>query len=475
MRDAVCLNDDIGGLIIMSKLVRGLLAGAMSLGLTGCIAFGSIDRRADTINDQVANGQNQGVLLNLARASRSEPIYVVAFNQISASGTTDFHASAPTFVEGPTKVVNAAANGADRIATFVGGTTYLDNQTNTNFQMSLLGSNDFYSGLMAPITLQDVDLLLHQGYARELIFYLVIAKATITPMTDEVLGPDGKPKLDQDGNPVHNPVKLGPDGKPEMGSDGKPVYTMTPAGPPQVVFNDPATLVDEAQHPEKHIKFTTFEYYIQEAMEHGLTTETYLAPDETAGDSSNSGGGGGSGPKAPKLITHAELCYDRALVTAGDVADIDPNSFCGVKPTIRLNPGPSEPLYVKLNDLPPPLNGAPLEVEVTTRSIYGMFYYLGDIIGHNDEAYVHLHHYDNLPAETTVQEPLINVLAGQNLPFGPDGCFSKVSYEGGTFCAPESGDGADNTKRIIAILNALLALKQTNADIPSTQTVRIQQ
>ena len=458
----------------MSKLVRALFTGAMSLGLTGCIAFGSIDRRADTINDQVANGQNQGVLLNLARASRNEPIYVVAFNQLSASGTTDFHASAPTFILGPSKIVNAASATADKLQTFTAGTTYLDNQTNTNFQMSLLGSKDFYSGLMAPVTLQDVDLLLHQGYARELIFYLVIAKATITPMTDEVLGPDGKPTLDAKGNPVHTAPKLGPDGKQELDADGNPKYTMVPAGPPQVVFNDPETLVDEVQHPEKHFKFTSFEYYIQEAMEHGLTTETYLAPDETAGDDSSSGAGGGQA-KAPKLIAHAELCYDRALVKAGDIGDIDANSFCGVKPAIRTKPGPSEPLYVKLNDLPPPLQGEPLEVVVTTRSIYGMFYYLGDIIGHDDEAVVHLHHYDSLPAETTVEEPLINVLAGKNLPFGPDGCFSKVFYEGGTFCAPETGDGADNTKRIIAILNALLALKQSNADTPTTQSVRIEQ
>lgn len=460
----------------MSNLVRGLFAGAMSLTLAGCIAFGSLDRRADTINDQVANGQNQGVLLNLARASRNEPIYVVAFNQLSASGTTDFRASAPQFFLGPTKIINAIP--ADKIATFTGGSTYLDNQTNTNFQMSLLGSKDFYAGLMAPITLQDVDLLLHQGYARELIFYLVIAKATITPMTDEVLGPDGKPELGPDGKPLHTAPKLGSDGKPQYDAAGNPLYTMVPAGPPQVVFNDPETLVDEVQHPERHLKFTTFEYYIQEAMEHGLTTETYLAPDETAGDDSDSSGGGGAGggsPKPPKLVPHAELCYDRALVKPGDLGDIDPNSFCGVKPDIRLKPGPGEPLYVKLNDLPPPLSGEPLEVDVTTRSIYGMFYYLGDIIGHDDEAYVHLHHYEDLPAETTVEEPLVDVVKGGAPSLGQGGCFAKVSYEGGTFCVPETGPGADNTKRIVAILNALLALKQSNADIPTTQTVRIQQ
>lgn len=34
-------------------------------------------------------------------------------------------------------------------------------------------------------------------------------------------------------------------------------------------------------------------------------------------------------------------------------------------------------------------------------------------------------------------------------------------------------DGADNTKKIFNILNALLALKTSPGDLPVTQTVRI--
>ena len=34
-------------------------------------------------------------------------------------------------------------------------------------------------------------------------------------------------------------------------------------------------------------------------------------------------------------------------------------------------------------------------------------------------------------------------------------------------------DGADNTKKIFNIINALLALKTTAGDLPVTQTVRI--
>jgi hypothetical protein len=411
----------------MRRILGALLAGAMAVGLSGCITFGAIDRRANTISDQVANGMNQGVLTNLARASRAEPIYFVAFNQLSASGTTDFRAGAPQFFLGP------KLPAVDQIATFTGGSTYLDNQTNSNFQMSLLGSKDFYSGLMAPITLQDVDLLLHQGYARELIFYLVIDKATITPIAY----------------------------KDKAGVDHA-------ALPPITIQNDPTKFSDD---PENR---ASFEYYIKQAMEHGLTTETYMAPDEAAGDDDSSGGGGGGGggaPKKPKLTGHAELCYDRALVMPTDVTDIDPNSFCGVKPDIRRTQAAAEPLYVTLTDPKFPLANRPLEVEVTTRSIYGMFYYLGNIIANGDQQKVHLHHYD-LTAETTVEAPLLNVIKGQALDPGL-GCFDSIGYEGDHYCVP--AQGADNTKRIIAILNALLALKQSNADIPNTQTVRIQQ
>lgn len=406
----------------MLRATLRLSAAALPLLLGGCIAFGAIDRRANTINDQVANAQSQGVLLNLARASRNEPIYFVAFNQLSASGTTEFRAGAPQFFLGP----NLPA--PDKIATFTGGSTFLDNSTNSNFQMSLLGSKDFWSGLMAPLDLRDVDLLLHQGYSRELIFYLVIAKATITPVAVP-----GKPAL-----------------------------------PPQVIYNDPGNPAS----------FRLFEYYIREAMEHGLTTETFESADAppASDEDDTTASGGKSGGKKPKpaarTSTEAELCYDRALVMPKDIGDIAPDSFCGAKGAVRSVTAGGAPLNVTLHDPSFPLHDVPLKIDVTTRSIYGVFYYLGAIIAHGDEARVHLRHYD-LPSETTLDEPLLNVVTdGQGQ--GEKGpCFAAVSYEGASYCVPR--DGADNTKRIFGILNALIALKQVPGDLPTTQTVRIEQ
>gem|GEM_PF-1573372 len=397
----------------MHRVLGRLLAAGAALTLSGCIAVGDIGQRAITVNQEVGTSQNQFVLLNLVRAAREEPVYFVAFNQLGASGTMDFKAGVPQVFAGP------HLPAADKIATFVGGTNYLDNTTNTNFQMSLLGSKDFYSGLMAPLGLRDVDLLLNQGYSRELIFYLVIAKAKIT-----IVSKDGVPS----------------------------------AFPPQVIYNDPSDAKS----------FQLFQYYIKEAMEHGLTTETYQAPDASA-DSSDTPDPSAK-PKKPTLTTQADLCYDKALALPGDLADIAPGSFCGDKPSIRpAATGTEAPLYVTLHDKSFALHDQKLQIDVTTRSIYEIYYYLGGIIRAGQP--MDLQAFD-LPAEKIDAAPLIDVVTGHAMLLD-SGCFSAVRYEDETYCVPR--EGAQNTKHIFGILNALIALKQSTGDIPVTQTVRIEQ
>ena len=382
--------------------------------LTGCIAVGKIDRRANTFNDQVANVSNTALLLNLARASHEEPVYFLALNQLSSTGSTDFHATAPQFFLGP------KLPASDKIANFnMGMGTSLDNSTNTQLQMSVLGSKDFYNGLLGTLDLRDVDLLLHQGYSRELIFYLVIEKAKITVIT--------------------------PPGAPES------------AIPPQVVYNDPT-------NPQS---FALFQYYIKEAMEHGLTTETFEAPNDVASDTAAPG----EAPKTAALAIKAELCYDKSLAIPADLPDIPKGSFCGDKPAVRRNDtGGATALYVTLHDKTFPLHDQQLQIDVSTRSIYEIFYYLGRIIHAGKE--VDLQAF-NLPAETIPQEPLLDIRVNNGATF-PEagGCFSAVRYEGDAFCVPRQG--ADNTKRVFGILNALLALKQSVSDLPNTQTVRIE-
>jgi len=139
--------------------------------------------------------------------------------------------------------------------------------------------------------------------------------------------------------------------------------------------------------------------------------------------------------------------------------NIPPESYCGAKPDVRsAAEAEGGPLYVTIG-------GQRQKIEVTTRSIYGIFYYLGHVIANGEPVVLRDYH---VPNETTQEAPLIDVRTG-GVGAGP--CFTEVEYEERSYCAPMD---SDNTKRIFALLNALIALKQSPGDLPITQTVRIE-
>jgi hypothetical protein len=392
--------------------------------------MGSLANRGTSIDEGVGQMQNRSILLNLARASRGEPLYFVSIGSVAAQGQTDLRLGAPAFTEGPT-LLGMAGYAAKQVVS--GGTsTFLDNTTNTNFQMGVFNTQAFYEGLMTPLGLDEIDLLLKQGFSREMIFYLVIDKAKITPQN----------------------------------------------GQPYFLYNDPT-----------NPSYPKFVLAIESAMEHGLTTEIVsdqsdagaiaaggapapgAAAKATSTIDAESSGGPSNGTlgkagdiqfvlKAEPGKTTGQTCYEQALATPGAMAEFallaklrGPINFCGG------NKRASGSQYVSLN-------GDLVQIQVEFRSIYGIFNYLGNVIDHPD-APVMLVDY-HVPSETTPVGPLLTVVAPNGV-FG--GCFTAVSYGGKGYCVPQ--EGADNTKKIFNVLNALVALKQSPGDLPTSQTVLI--
>ena len=365
------------------------------------MTFGAVAPRATSINEGVGATQNRATLLNLVRASRSEPLYFLSLTALHASSAGDLKVGLPAESFGPYRTPsqrNFSIGG--------GNTNVLDNSTTTSFDIGVLGSKDFYAGLLSPLGLADVDLLLHQGFSRELVFYLVIDKLKVT--------------------------QVGPDGAPTPGVD------------PTVIYNDPSN----------HANFTIFQTYVRQAMIHGLTTESYT------------GERGGEGGKPPPA--RVQLCYERALATEdGKQGLVGSPNLCGGD---LVHGGPRNaavPLFVKLPDFRTGQMGN-FQIEVTTRSIFGIFNYLGAAIAHGDQASLQLHDYQ-LPAERSDAGPILTVVTDASR---LDRCFAAITYEREHYCVPE--DGAVNTKRIFVILNTLMALKQSPGDLPLTQTVRIE-
>jgi hypothetical protein len=255
----------------MRIALRTLGLAAAGLALSGCLSVGDVANRGTVVDLGVGSMQNRGILLNLARASLSEPLYFLTPSAVQATGSTDVHLGGPSFVEGPgmkhSDVLKQLTFGS-------GGSQFLDNQMSTNFTANLFATHDFYLGLMTPLSLDEVDLLLHQGYSRELVFYLVIDKAKITPFN-----PGG-----------------------------------AQAAQPHFDYNRPG----DPSFPE-------FQDFIQAAMEHGLTTEQ--APG--AAPSAPSAAADSSKPSPPPPLR--QTCFEPALASPSAMNDFSlvHVNFCG--------------------------------------------------------------------------------------------------------------------------------------------------
>ena len=401
------------------------------------MAAGSLATRGTSLDEGVGQMANRGILLNLARASRSEPLYFVSIGTIQAQGSSDLRLGAPAFTEGPA-LFGAAGIAAKQVVS--GGTsTYLDNTINTNFQMGVFNTQTFYEGMLQPLGLNDIDLLLHQGFSREMVFYLVIEKAKVTPC----------------------PLQPGSD--------------------PCILYNDPS-----------NPSYLLFQGAIEAAMEHGLVTEVPQSTDSLvapANPNTDVGAAGASAEahaavqqvaaqstgemgragkidfvlRSPVDEPKAQLCFERALSTVAAKKEFDqltaekkPPFYCGTG-----HKRGSAPLTVRLFD------GRDYQIVVTTRSIYGMFNYLGGVMNTPAAKAPVLVDY-HIPSETTPVGPLLTVTQGSVLGVG---CFTSVTYGGKSYCVAQ--EGAQTTKQVFNVLSALVALKQSPGDLPASQTVLV--
>jgi hypothetical protein len=160
---------------MLGQLVRAAAVAASGLLLSGCLTFGQIQDRGESLNDGIGQMQNRALLLNIVRASRGEPLYFTTLSQANGQANFDFKVGAPSFATG------AGLTAAQKALSInPSGSTSLDNSTFTNFQLQLYSSKEFYAGLLAPIELPDVYMLSKQGFSRELLFYLLIESAKVT-------------------------------------------------------------------------------------------------------------------------------------------------------------------------------------------------------------------------------------------------------------------------------------------------------
>src|SRR5688572_23630971 len=91
--------------MLPSMLVATLVA--------SCAVVDTVDPRYDTVNRAAAKARNEGILLNILRASRNVPLNFIAFSRVSGQHSVGGSVGLPSFLVGPpfsqvTTTLNAA-------------------------------------------------------------------------------------------------------------------------------------------------------------------------------------------------------------------------------------------------------------------------------------------------------------------------------------------------------------------------------
>jgi hypothetical protein len=216
--------------------IRNFGAAALALCLAGCASAQRFSANVTAYNIDAERAENQQILLNVVRASQRQPMEFTQLQSVSgvSSAGLTVNLTQPLKQYGGTTASTLAPS-----ITTSGGPT---------ITVGVLDTQEFYQGILKPLTIQELDYYLKRGLPKRAVYTLFVSKIEIR--------------------------LKGPDGKPMMGADAKPLA-------PFEYLNS----VDDAQ------KFNAFQRVLDALLADGLNTKPtkgadiegpVLTPDEAA-------------------------------------------------------------------------------------------------------------------------------------------------------------------------------------------------
>jgi hypothetical protein len=158
--------------------------------LAGCAIVDKYSDRAVEYNLQAEKTQQQNLLLNIVRASLRRPMQFTGLTSItgtaSASGSvtggyTNAHQTPYIGLFGPTISTPAAASTQSAITRAVTGTGSgtASMSGGPTFTVPVLDTQEFYSGILAPLTHQIIDYYVKQGFPPQILFDLFVGSVDV--------------------------------------------------------------------------------------------------------------------------------------------------------------------------------------------------------------------------------------------------------------------------------------------------------
>ncbi len=243
---------------------RGTLTAAAVLGiasfvLAGCAIVDQFSGRAVEYNLQAEQATQQALLLNVIRASLRRPMQFTSLQSITGTASANASVSGgytnthQTPYLNPFSIIPANTNAAlARLVTGTGGAT-ASMSGGPTFTVPVLDTQEFYQGILTPVSHQIIDYYVQQGYPQQLLMDLFIAKI-------EVISTDS-PTCDRFTfhNAVRNELQIGQfkalaDYLLGSGLSTERASDSVPYGPPISSVHEPLNASDTAKMVEAYSK-----------------------------------------------------------------------------------------------------------------------------------------------------------------------------------------------------------------------------
>ncbi|MGE0660589.1 MAG: hypothetical protein AB7F36_04730 [Reyranellaceae bacterium] len=393
---------------------------ALSILLSGCDAIvDNIAPRAATYNAETHSAQMTGVLLNVVRASQRHPLEFTAI--VNATGGAQANASLGV---GVSSVGLTVPFSVDAIRTY-SASPNVAYQSNQNFVVQILDSQEFVSGILRPLDMKTIDYYLQQGFPRGVMLYLIIDRIEVVDDNNKVVRTidnyPGVTQFSEFGDVVDGFI-----------ADNLRTETIT-----DVVDLGPSIPASEVRNADLQMR-------IDQA---GILLER-----DARGDY-----------RLRKRVNSVRFCYE-----GGEGAD-----RCGATQRERERPrnvaaarngGPAveEKSFLLA---PKQQQFARYRYRIYPRSTEAIIYYLGEVIRYQNA---------DPTGKSLVRVPVGRIGDSEPLfvlsPTGVVDPLATISYRGTSYSAPASGT---RTAQVVNIVRQLISLNRSAKDIPTTNVLTV--
>jgi hypothetical protein len=513
-----------------SRLLAQVALLASVSSVMGCAVVDQYSGRAVVYNLEAEQAQEQSILLNVVRAYLRRPMQFTTVSTITGTAS----ASAGAQYTLPTQIPFRPTTNGSSIAGFPPVPTWQFTGSMSGgpaFTVPVLDTQEFYSGIMKPITGQMYDLYLQGNYPHDELFNLFVQRVIMTrdaPECRRVAEPD--PSAARHGDAA------GADAKP---SKDKPVYLASKT-----------SHLEECEHDfhnsvSNEVEFALFQALGDYLASLGLSTEALQAKDPyfdnsdndnrifgvqvkltgsspaASTDSGSAGGGGGGGRYvfcfAPRKATYVRYVLDdyacaipktdekgagggpksKGLLSEQAVETARKNSL--IKPTgqatgkIKLAPEFIDRLIAiacehNRTDLAAAFEKFKRKTSTgefqqayllfRLRSVESMIFYLGEVVraqlapesGHPRTVFIKVRKDDWETCAPGI-EGCQRIFVLKDTPPLP-GDFVSVFYAGRWFTIP-SGPGAGYSSSAIEIIKQQLALNSSAKSLPQSSVITV--